>query len=79
MGQECVARKCKTGASMIRLDYRKEVRWTYAEAADFAQVTVNAVRIWASRGKFKRGFAVGPLKVDAASFQRFLTTGQPQK
>jgi hypothetical protein len=62
----------------IRQDYLTKPKWTYIEAAKHAHVSINTVKIWACRKKFKKGFRAGPLKVDAISFQKFLDTGKAQ-
>lgn len=62
---------------LVRPDYHRQVKITYAEAAVIAGVGVNTVEKWVSAGILPRVAKVGPYRIDRMALDKFLAAGIP--
>ena len=69
--------KANAARRLVRKDYLRQVKITYAEAALIAGVTVHTVEKWAAAGKIPRIAKVGPYRIDRENLDAYLKTGVP--
>lgn len=61
--------------NLVRPDYHRQVRITYAEAALIAGVTIGTIYNWISSGKLKQAAKVGPFRIAREDLNSFLKNG----
>lgn len=60
---------------LVRPDYYRKPKITYAEAAHMAGVAVATIEDWLCDGLIPRAARVGPYRIDREKLEQYLKTG----
>ena len=78
-GETVVAAKPKklraASTRVVRPDYHRQVRISYAEAALIAGVTVSTLQTWICRGKLPVAGRQGPYRINRIELNKYLNKG----
>lgn len=65
----------RASRNLVRPDYHRQPRITYAEAALISGVGVTTICNWISSGLIPRAAKIGPYRIDREHLDRYLKTG----